>query len=211
MTNVPHPPITGVITTDISDHFTTFAQLPNKTATQHKTPSISKRNITPENLNNFKTSLRAISWNNVLALDNVDDSFNTFWDLFKELYELHFPVTQIRFNRNIHQINKHMTRGLLISRKRKEALHSAAVATRSEEDLLTYRTYRNICNSLLKLSKKLYFENNLQNSIHNPKRTWDLLKEATILNKTQQSIDKIMSNGGLTSDKVAIATRSFHK
>ncbi len=97
-----------------------------------------------------------------MALDNVDDSFNTFWDLFKELYDMHFPVIQIRFNRNIHQINKHMTRGLLVSWKRKEVLHSAAVATRSEEDLLAYRTYGNIYNSLLKLSKKTYFENNLQ-------------------------------------------------
>jgi hypothetical protein len=97
-----------------------------------------------------------------------------------------------------------MTRGLLISRKRKEVLHSAAVATRSDEDLLAYRTHRNIYNSLLKLSKKLYFENNLHNSLHNPKRTWDLLKEATNLNKTQQKIDKIMSNGDLTSDPVAI-------
>jgi hypothetical protein len=77
------PTTTGVITTDISDHFITFAQLPNKIATQHKTPSISKRNITPENLNNFKTSLRAISWNNVLALDNVDDSFTCFGTYLK--------------------------------------------------------------------------------------------------------------------------------
>jgi hypothetical protein len=77
------PTTTGVITTDISDHFTTFAQLPNKTANHHKTPSISKRNITPDSLNNFKTSLRALSWNNVLALDNVDDSFNTFGTYLK--------------------------------------------------------------------------------------------------------------------------------
>jgi hypothetical protein len=58
---------------------------------------------------------------------------------------------------------------------------------------------------LLRLSKKLYFENNLQNNLNNPKRTWDLLKEATNLNKTQQKIDKIISNGDLVSDPVAIA------
>jgi len=55
-----------------------------------------------------------------------------------------------------------MTEGLLISRLTKIKLCKAAAATRSLESANSYKAYRNLYNSVLRLSKKMYFEKNFE-------------------------------------------------
>ncbi len=86
------------------------------------------------------------------------------------MFELHFPLTKTKFNRNIHKINEFMTAGLLISRKTKITLHKKAIInpTLFYEH---YKTFRNIFNSTLRLSKKLFFEAKFKSYENNPKKT----------------------------------------
>jgi hypothetical protein len=76
-----------------------------------------------------------------------------------------------------------MTAGLLNSfRANKIKLHKRAISQPTEINHDNYTVYRNIYNKLIKLSKKLYFENGLRNNEKDPKKTWNLLTEATNLN-----------------------------
>ena len=102
-----------------------------------------------------------IRWQNVLASDEVDSSFELFWNDFKAFYNIHFTLKQVRFNKNMHSINKFMTRGLLISRLTKNNLLKANVLQRTPESAMAYKNYRNIYNKVLRASKKLYFKDNL--------------------------------------------------
>ena len=98
-----------------------------------------------------------------------------------------------------------MTTGLLISRTNKQRLHKIALTDNVPFNWQQYRTYRNIFNKTVKLSKKLHYLSSIEKNVKNPKKTWDILRELTTGNKTQQSIDKISADGVTLSDPTQIA------
>jgi hypothetical protein len=116
LTNVQQENLTsGTIISDISDHFVTFLFLSSEINKPKNEKRVS-RNFSPENLQNFKQNLQQLTWENVLQSNNVNDSYNKFWDDFKQIFDLCFPCVKTKFNKNLHKINNFMTRGLLISR-----------------------------------------------------------------------------------------------
>ncbi len=118
----------GTILHDLSDHFINYMQLPVSNHKPKPKP-LFKRNFSATNILNFKASLSGSNWNPVLVDNDVNSSFDTFWNIFIELYELHFPLVKFKFNKNIHKINNYLTAGLLISRKTKlELCKKAALA-----------------------------------------------------------------------------------
>jgi hypothetical protein len=111
-------PECGVLVSDISDHFFTCVSLPS-----HKKPkppnNTKKRIFSDENVNNFRNDLNNINWNVILNDNDVNSSFEKCWDIFNTLYDLHFPLKNVKINKNVHKINNFMTKGLLVSRKNK--------------------------------------------------------------------------------------------
>ena len=87
-----------------------------------------------------------------------------------------------------------MTQGLLVSRTTKLNLCKVAAKERSVVATENYKKYRNLYNLLLRTSKKMYFDKNFELFKHNPKRTWDLLKEATNLTKSHDNVEKLTMN-----------------
>ena len=63
-----------------------------------------------------------------------------------------------------------MTRELLISRKRKNELHKFYIIEPTPLKRDIYVNYRNTYNSLIRLSKKHYFEANLAKNKKKPKK-----------------------------------------
>ena len=114
-------PLTGVVPIDISDHFPTFLSLKEHCkSAKHKI--ITTRNLSQHNITNFKTALMELNWQNVLIQNDANSAFNEFWEVFQSLFDLYFPLTAKKFNRNIHRVNKFFTNGLLISRANKNKL-----------------------------------------------------------------------------------------
>jgi len=115
-------PISGTIISDLSDHFINFFQLSEEKVSNENKIKVS-RNMCTANMTSFRNALEKISWNSVLALNDVNVAFEDFWATFEALYDIYFPLTHSKFNRNIHNINDYMTKGLLISRTNKNLLH----------------------------------------------------------------------------------------
>ncbi len=84
-------------------------------------------------------------------------------------------------------------------------LQKIAANSRNPDDIFNFKRYRNVFNGLIRASKQLYFEQNLQNSKRNPQKTWELLKEATNLTKCNSKIEKIKSNNMVTDDPTEMA------
>ena len=163
----------GTIVCDISDNFINFIQL---SIDNHK-PKIkmeAKRKFTAENIPRFKHSLSILNWNDVCTETNIDLAFDKFWTNFNDLYNLNFPVIRCKFNRNVHKINNYMTTGLMISRAKKIDLCKKAAKDRNNESTEKYKKYRNIYNSLLRISKKMYFDKNFDLFKRNPKKNMGL-------------------------------------
>jgi len=205
LTNANQPSYdTGTILSDLSDHFINFIQLKNtKQKIKHK--KLFKRSLTDENIARFKETLSHLNWADTLSKTNVDEAFDAFWKIFSDMYNIHFPQKKTRFNRNKHKLNSFMTEGLLKSRNTKINLCKSAALNRSVEALNLYKNYRNIYNSLVRLSKKMYFEQNFETHKKNPKKTWDLLKEAANLNKSNDTIEQLIINNELITDPTKIA------
>ena len=191
--------VTGSIVDDLSDHFMTFIQ-PNLTKLKSKPKVIKKRQYSKTNLDSFKRDLHQASWEDVTITEDVNLCYEKFWKIFDNLHERNFPITTARFNKNFHRISDFMTTGLLISRANKLKLHKVALSDNVPYNWMQYRTYRNIFNKTVKLSKKLHYLNNIERNAKNPKKTWDILRELTTGKKDQPPIDKIKVNGKLVTD-----------
>ncbi len=169
---------TGTVLLDISDHFMNFITIPQPAKTKAAPAPKEARFFSLNNMTNFKNAIGQLSWNDVLSIQNVDESFDAFWTSFSTMYDLNFPLIKFKFNRNLHSKRDYMTPGLLISRKRKLELHKMAIIdppTFSTQ----YKHYRNIFNSLLRASKKLHYDSKFTQFAKNPKKVWEILNEIT--------------------------------
>jgi hypothetical protein len=189
---------------DISDHFPNFIQLPS-TLRKNYEPPPPTRNFSRANLQRFKDNLNATSWITTYNALNVNDSYKEFWTHFSNLFEIHFPLTTQKRNRNTHKINPYMTKGLLISRISKNNLYKLQISSPSVQNKTKYKNYRNIYNTLIRKSRQLYYTTNLYNCRNDPRKTWEILREATTGPTPNKKITEIMSNGNIMSNPNIIA------
>ncbi len=120
--NEPKTANYGVILSDISDHFITFATYasePNKPIAK----TIKTRDFSENNMTQFQQTLNGFSWNHVTLCNDTNSAFDEFFQTFVDLIELYFPLRKIKFNKNTMGINNFMTSGLLIFRSHKNKLH----------------------------------------------------------------------------------------
>ena len=200
----------GSIIEDISDHWVTFI-LPCLTKHKTKPKVVKSRLVNKVNLEKFKNNLQNVNWDEVTSCDNVDDCYNKFWTLYSLLFDIHFPLVSVKFNRNFHKISNFMTKGLLVSRKTKIDLLKLSLTDPSVDNKNFYKQYRNAYNKVLRASKKIHIENKLKRDSKNPKKIWDTLKELTIGKSSSQTINKINSqNNSLITDQNQIA-EEFNK
>jgi hypothetical protein len=198
--------VTGVLANSISDHFPIFCILENLREQQkHKT--FSSRNLTKNNIEQFKETLSQESWNDATENNDPQICFDLFSNKFNSLFEEKFPLKTCRFNKNIHKIENWITKGFLISRSQKNKLYSNYVQDPSVVNLNIFKKFRNMYNKLLKACKKLYFENELKKHAKNLTQTWKLLREATKSKKQKSNVvTSIKSNGETFSNPQEIAT-----
>jgi hypothetical protein len=196
-----------IMTSKISDHFPIFFTTFNlKPADNVKYLNV--RDFSKKNVNSFKNDLYRISWNDVYILDNVHDSFNNFSQTFNDLYELRFPERKIKFNKNFHKIQKWMTQGLLVSRLTKIKLGKKSIKMPTPENIQIYKNYRNLYNSLIRASKKLFFEQQLTFYQSNAKKTWELINLATKRSTKNKNFTSCLNiNGSITSNPTEIAEK----
>jgi Reverse transcriptase (RNA-dependent DNA polymerase) len=98
-----------------------------------------------------------------------------------------------------------MTSGLLVSRSNKLKLAKLCFSSPSAINNQNYKNFRNIYNSLIRKSKKLYYANILETNAKNLKKTWSVLNEAINKCKSKAKITEIISNGITFNDPKSIA------
>ena len=126
---------------------------------------------------NFREALNNLHWDNVICQNDPNLAYDEFWNTFSSLYDIYLPTVKIKLNKNIHKVNSFMTKGLLISRCSKNTLHKRYLIDPSNFNKSTYTNYRNIYNSLIRLSKKEHFADNLRKCKKNQKKTWEIFNE----------------------------------
>ncbi len=103
-------------------------------------------------------------------------AYNLFSDTFFNLYDLHFPPREIRFNVNKHAVEPWISKCLLVSRTKKLELASISAKNPSVDTISIFKNYCNLYNRILRAAKKLYYKKELTMNVSNLKRTWDLIR-----------------------------------
>jgi len=195
----------GILTTTLSDHFAIFSQI--VTNRKLKMPNFFySRNMSEDNKAKFKESLDNCHWGEIYGSDCPQGGFDLFFNKFNSLYEIHFPLKKIKFNKNFHKIEPFMTQGLLISRKEKIVLSNISIKHPSAENKAKFKLFRGLYNKLIRVAKKKYFEESLEHNQLNLKKTWQILREA-IRKKNDKSsgVSEIKIDGNLIEDGLKIA------
>jgi len=196
---------TAIITSKISDHFpiVTFIDATNKSI---RSNTRTFRDYSEINMNNFRQALSETRWNLVRDAPDVQTSYNSFSDIFNNLFYLHFPLKTTKLKLNTHKLEPWFTNGLLISRKQKFILSAAHSKNPSPFNKLIYTNYRNMYNKTLRAAKKLYFDIEFKKCRSNLKRTWDLIRCAlNTQNNSKDVISELNINGTSVSDPKLIA------
>jgi hypothetical protein len=105
-----------ILTNKISDHFP-FIAYAKSVKPIPSTTTMYKRIFSNYNFLKFNEAFHAINWDFLSNMDCVDDQFLQFSDTFNTLYNLYFPITSYKINKNYQNLNPRMTKGLLVSRR----------------------------------------------------------------------------------------------
>ena len=164
ITNVMSSKFTSyILTTKISDHFPVVVNLTLKKASS-KPKSITSRNYSLNNVENFKRALGAETWENLYTCTDTQESYNIFSSKYYELFDLFFPLYKVKFNKNIHYKEKWFSQGLAVSRREKNRLDNIAA------NIKKFKDFRNLYNKITKAAKKRYFEDELSKNKSNLKK-----------------------------------------
>ena len=145
---------TGIIKTDISDHFPIYFSTKTETSYEN-VPSgkYYKRIVNDTTINNFKDKLSNLNWDDVTNELNADSAYNKFITTFVQLYDEIFPLHEYQVKEKSMR-SPWISSSLKKSSKQKQKLYIKYLKKRTEENLTTYKDYTHLFEKIKKQSKK---------------------------------------------------------
>lgn len=117
----------GIIQTDISDHFPIFftTKTINCNTLKDKSTIIHKRMFNDQTIRDFTQTLQNTDWTDVINAKDANKSYEAFLKIYSHHYNYFFPLKKITIkNKNIP--SPWMSKGLIKSSKLKQKLYKAA-------------------------------------------------------------------------------------
>lgn len=180
--------IAGTLLNDISDHYINFLFLSCKKIQRKQPSSITYRPFTAHNIQNLNEALCNHNWNNVHNIHNPCNAYDEFFKTYTTYLNYHIPIKTVKFRHYKHKKESWMSTGLLTSIKNKDKLHYKLSHEKNTQKRILiemkYKAYRNKLNSLIRIAKKMYWDNRFKSSINDMKATW--LSINTVLNRSKR-------------------------
>jgi len=160
-----------------SDH---FAQVTNVIVNKPVIDSkiIKKRQFSDIEIKEFLYHIQTESWDQVLLLDDVNESFNAFMIIFTYYFNIMFPLKNCHLRNNTK--NKWITKGLIISKNKLRILNGLKRSNQiSNEFRLYISNYQLMYKHLAKEAKKMYNEAFILSSNNKTKGIWQVINKET--------------------------------
>ena len=172
----------GVVSNEISDHDSTFLVLEHKLKSAKMTKHLQKRNIKESSISMLIQALAHSDWTSVTSISNPVEAYSNFFQTFYSLFNTHCPM-ETKKSKNKRDIPLHpwMSRGLLVSRRKKEKLLKRKIKMKTEEAKEEFYNYKRIYEKLIKEAKRIFYKQEFELACGDSKKTWELLREATKL------------------------------
>ena len=168
----------GIIKTDISDHFPMFFSFKiNKQSSKNDQEDDFnyKREFNNVSLNLFKTKLKEVNWDILKTYKDVDKAYNKFFEIFISIYDSAFPKQKIKIKTK-RISSPWITKGILKSSKQKQRLYEKFLKNRTAQNEQVYKTYKNLFETIKHKTKKAYYSNILLKYKGDAKKTWQIMK-----------------------------------
>ena len=106
---------TGIIKTDISDHFPIFLVTNTPDVDEYSdTTTILKRFINTESIQYFRTLMNDVIWEEANNTDCPEKTYNLFLKIFQSINDQAFPLTKVKFKTRT-LLSPWITKGLIKS------------------------------------------------------------------------------------------------
>ncbi len=141
--------------------------------------------IINSNIKSFGNTIKTTSWEDVIS--NSDCTvLNEFFNKFSTANEKNFPLTKKVSKRKFDKTKSPwMTKCIAKSVQKKNKLYKKFLTCPVIKNEITYKTYKNKLNHVIKIAKKKYYEEQLIKYKHNTKCLWKTINE--IMNKHRNS------------------------
>ena len=198
----------GIISTNISDHFPVFCSITHKGTKLKSRESLTftHRKFTPETVQRISSAIELMNWEYLNDMD-VNEGFKDFTDKLNTITDLYAPLKQVRIPHKFIIRDPWMTRGLLTSsRTCTKLFHKCVRKIRTDETYKNYIRYRNIYNKLKNIAKKNHYFQIFDKFKNDIKNTWKTIN--SIIGKTNDktSIPQAFTiNGEKTTNSKEIA------
>ena len=175
LTSRPDLYITGVMPVGFSDHSVTYAVRKLHRLKSPPSRIINTRNYKRYNQTAFVEDLNKVPWSQIDITGGIDDSWDTFKNLFNDVADSNAPQIHVR------------ARGLKVPwltteirklMKERDNLHKLALKTNSELYWSSFKRMRNAVTLKLRREKEHYYDNQFQENELNPKGTWKNFKRS---------------------------------
>ena len=198
-----NPMISGVINTDLSDHFPIFLCINTKTGKHKPKQKIKSRLLNDDKLNLIQNELSKQNWNNMKEMQ-TNEAHVYFTKRLNTIMDKIAPEKILTLNRRNSPKEKWMTKGLLKSTHTKEKLYKKSLR-KEKIDIATstYIRYRNKYNHIQKIIKAKYYADALEANKHDIRKTWQIMKSAMNKQYDKTGISKIINyeNNTLTDQE----------
>ena len=125
----------------------------------------------------LNSDLAQEGWQDVFLESDSDKAYDIFSNKLVYYYNKNIPLVKSKSRKK----NKRpwITKGILQSIKTRNKLYKLAINSQCNENFVSYRKYRNKLNGLIRLSRKMYYSQKVENNKNNVNGLWDTVNDLT--------------------------------
>ena len=197
--NVKDESKSGIIITDISDHFATYHLVEKGTKQLNEERQF--RQINETNTTQFKKDLAGNDFTKILEINDPNEAYNKYISQYMDIFNKNFPIKTIKMTRKYAKKEPWVTKGITISSVRKSKLYKLKMKKRDEPNKQKYLEYCKIYKKVVRNAKVNYYTTKLHEYKYNMKETWKLLNKALLRTKQGDKLPNAFEiNNNMTSN-----------
>ena len=194
---------TGVITSDISDHYCPYYFCNSSPATKCK-PLPKSRKFSPERIAKFNDALSE-SFASFYSIQDANIACNELVEIIQRAADTHFPFKDLPKRRT--PKFPYITQGLLSSIHTKNKLYKKFKATGKPEHKLAYKSYRNKLSKLIASSKRTFYQKQIDAAKGDSRKIWDIYKELLCKTKSNDLPTEYTIDGVKVTDPDTVSNK----
>ena len=129
-------------------------------------------------LTNLKIFLHNKNQDDIKKIEDPNKAYKYFLNIFIDIYDKSFPKSEVKVKFNNDQ-SPWITKGIVKSSKKKQRLYEKFLKNRTPKNEETYKTYKNLFETIKRRSKKKFYSEKLQKFEGDAKKTCRVMKRDT--------------------------------